>query len=236
MSGARARARAFHGLLASGLVLVVACGRTEPSRTPLSPPAAQTNGRVRPNTSRAAESGDAPEERDEVEIVVTPSDDDDSAHGSGSHGTSAIGAKSSTPPAACSVPGGAPPDCAALPAAASCLGASLSRRACETLGPSVDPRVGAAWLACMRDPANGSSCDSHRIVACGLRAVGNACVDGSYRSLCTEIAASCADMADEITAPVCEKLIGAWKPERRPQMIECLRHGCETGGFGVCLP
>src|SRR4051812_20227330 len=73
MSGARARARAFHGLLASGLVLVVACGRTEPSRTPLSPPAAQANGRVRPNTSRAAESGDAPEDRDEVEIVVTPS-------------------------------------------------------------------------------------------------------------------------------------------------------------------
>jgi hypothetical protein len=88
----------------------------------------------------------------------------------------------------------------------------------------------------MRDPANGAPCDSHRIVDCGLRAVGKACVDGSYRSLCTEIAASCADMADEITAPVCEKLIGAWKPERRLQMIECLRHGCETGGFGVCLP
>jgi len=63
-----------------------------------------------------------------------------------------------------------------------------------------------------------------------------ALVHGSYHGACTDIAAACADMADEITAPVCERLIGAWKPERRPQMIECLRHGCETGGFGVCLP
>ena len=225
MTGTPARARAFHGLLfALPLVAIaVSCSHAEPSRTPLSPPA-RAPGPARPSSSRASESGEAPEERDEVEIVVTPSDDDDSSR------------KSATPAASCSVPAGPAPDCAQLPAASSCLGASLARRACETLGPSVDPRVGTAWLACMRDPANGSSCDARRIVDCGLRAVGNACADGSYRKTCTEIAESCKDMADEITVPVCERLLGAWKPERRQQMLDCLRHGCETGGFGICLP
>jgi hypothetical protein len=232
----RGSACTFQGLCVTALLLALSCGHTEPSKTPLSPPAAQPTGRVRPSTSRALEPGDAPEERDEVEVVVTPSDDDDDSAKHGPNSASAAGAKSSTPAAACSVPAGAPPDCTKLAAASSCLGASLARRACETLGPSVDPRVGAAWLACMRDPASGSSCDSRRIVDCGLRAVGKACVDGSYHGACTDIAAACVDMADEITAPVCERLIGAWKPERRPQMIECLRHGCETGGFGVCLP
>ena len=234
---ASARARAFQGLFFTLLAFAGACARTEPSRTPLSPPPSEP-GRARPSSSRAVEAWEQPEERDEVEVVVTPSDDDDDStkRAASPKIASAAGAKGSVPPAACSVPAGAPPDCAQLPAASSCLGAALSRRACETLGPAVDPRVGAAWLSCMRDPASGSPCDAHRIVACGLRAVEHACVDGSYRSLCTEVAATCADMADEITAPVCERLIGAWKPERRPQMIECLRHGCETGGFGACLP
>jgi hypothetical protein len=232
MTGTPARARAFHCIILALVAIAVSCSHAEPSRTPLSAPAPEP-GPARPSSSRASESGEAPEERDEVEIVVTPSDDDDSSR---SHGAGAASAKSATSAAACSVPAGPPPDCAQLPTASSCLGASLARRACETLGPSVDPRVGAAWLACMRDPTNGSSCESRRIVDCGLRAVGNACVDGSYRTACTEIAASCKDMADEITAPVCERLLGAWKPERRQQMLDCLRHGCETGGFGICLP
>jgi hypothetical protein len=88
----------------------------------------------------------------------------------------------------------------------------------------------------MRDPGSGSACDSHRIISCGLRAVNGAGVDGAYRGFCTQIAAQCSDMADEITAPVCEHLIAAWKPDQRPKMLDCLRQGCETGGFGACLP
>lgn len=236
MSGASARARAFHGLFFALLAFAGACARTEPSRTPLSPPPAKPDGHPRPSSSRAVEAWEQPEERDEVEVVVTPSDDDDDSTKAGPKAASAAGAKGAAPSVTCTVPAGAAPDCTQLAAASSCLGAALSRRACETLGPAVDPRIGAAWLSCMRDPASGSSCDAHRIVACGLRAVEHACVDGSYRGLCTEVAAACADMADEITAPVCERLIGAWKPDRRPQMIECLRHGCDTGGFGACLP
>ena len=89
----------------------------------------------------------------------------------------------------------------------------------------------------MRAPASAAAaCDSHRIVDCGLRAIGAACVDGTFRATCADIATSCADVAPEITAPVCEHLLGAWRPEERPKMLECLHHGCETGGFGACLP
>jgi hypothetical protein len=198
--------------------LALSCSHAEPSRTPLSPAVAHGDGRVRPSSSRALEGGEEQEERNEMEIVVTPSDDDDDT---------ARSAK---------VAPGAAPDCTTLAPASSCLGASIAQRACEKLGPAVDPRVGAAWMSCMRDPASGSPCDSHRIVECGLRAVGGAGVDGSYRAFCERVAGECSDVAEQVTPKVCEQLIAAWKPDRRPQMIECLRHGCETGAFGSCLP
>jgi hypothetical protein len=88
----------------------------------------------------------------------------------------------------------------------------------------------------MRDPASGSPCDSHRIVECGLRAVNGVGADGTYQAFCQQIATDCSDVAEQITGKVCEKLIAAWKPERRSQLLECLRHGCETGAFGSCLP
>jgi len=225
-----------------------ACTQVTPSRAPLSPPTGNHVARAaRPSSSRAFEPSEASEDRDEIEITVQPSDDDDddSARAAKSGRPSSSTTKGATPPSrqaatppppACSVGTGAAPDCGLLPVASSCLGASLARRTCETLGGTVDPKVGAAWLACMRDPASGSPCDSGRIVACGLRAVGGACVDGSYHDLCRELSAECRGMADEITEPVCERLIAAWKPDRRGQMIECLRRGCETGGFGACLP
>ncbi len=199
---------------ALGALVVLSCARGEPSRAPLSPAVPRPDGPVRPSSSRAVEGTEETEERNEVEIVLSPSDDDDTANGASK----------------------APPDCARLTPASSCLGASIAQRACEKLGPAVEPRVGAEWLSCMLDPASGSSCDSHRVVECGLRAVGKAGVDGTYHALCGEIASSCADVAEQITAPVCEHLIAAWRPERRSQIIECLRHGCETGGFGICLP
>jgi hypothetical protein len=205
--------------VATAVLLALSCSRTEPSRTPLSPAVAKADGHARPSSSRALEGGEEAEDRNEMEIVVTPSDDDDD---------SARARKVA--------PAGAAPDCTTLAPASSCLGASIAQRACEKLGPAVDPRVGAAWMSCMRDPSSGSPCDSHRIVECGLRAVGGAGVDGTYHSFCEGIATECSDVAEQITPRVCEQLIAAWKPERRPQMIECLRHGCETGAFGGCLP
>jgi hypothetical protein len=232
---------------AGAFVVVASCGHPEPSRTPLSV-STRTDARTLPSSSRAVEPSDEDEERQELEIVVQPSDDgDDStkARSTRSSGGQRVASPSSakttatasqTPAAVCVASAGPAPDCAALAPASSCLGASIAQRACERLGPALDPRVGAAWMTCMRDPESGSACDSHRVVDCGLRAVGTACVDGAYHALCADIAASCSDVAEQITAPVCERLIGAWKPERRSQIIECLRHGCETGGFGICLP
>ncbi|HVW26295.1 MAG TPA: hypothetical protein VHC69_13080 [Polyangiaceae bacterium] len=198
--------------VAAALLVVTSCGRAEPSRTPLSPAVARADGRVRPSSSRALEGSEETEERNEVEIVVTPSDDD---------------GDDSTKPA---------PDCATLAPASNCLGASVARRACEELGPAVEPRAFAGWMSCMQDPASGSPCDSHRVVACGLRAVGNAGVDGTYHAFCEHVATECSDVAEQITTKVCEQLIATWKPERRSQMLECLKHGCETGAFGGCLP
>ena len=212
------------GFAGVALATATSCGHAEPSRTPLSPPTSHAAGRHEPSSSRAVDPSEEAEDHDEMEIVVTPSDDDDDA------------AATKPSKSTCAVGAGRAPDCAALPPASGCLGASIAQRACEKLGPVVDARVGAAWLSCMNDPASGPACDSHRVVTCGLRAVGGACVDGAYHARCAEIAKSCADVAEEITAPVCEHLIAAWKPERRSQMIECLRHGCETGGFGICLP
>jgi hypothetical protein len=204
----------------AAVLLALSCSRVEPSRTPLSPAVASGDGRAPPSSSRFVEGDEEAEERNEMEIVVTPSDDDDGDDAARSG----------------KVASGAAPDCATLASASGCLGASLAQRTCEKVGPAVDPRVGAAWLSCMRDPASGSPCDSHRIVECGLRAVGGAGVDGTYRAFCENVATECSDVAEQITPKVCEQLIAAWKPERRPQMIECLRHGCETGAFGGCLP
>jgi hypothetical protein len=125
--------------------------------------------------------------------------------------------------APCPAEEGPPPDCAALPEAA-CLGATLTRRACETVGPLIRPSAAVRWLDC------------GRIVACGLRAAGTACVDGAFRDLCGTLAAQCVDVAPEITGPVCEQLLGAFRPEHRQKLIDCLRQGCGTGAFGICLP
>lgn len=131
---------------------------------------------------------------------------------------------------------GPPPDCATLPESA-CLGAILTRRACETVAPLLRPSAAAHWLGCVRERGDPeSACDSGRIVACGLRAAGTACVDGSFRDLCGTLAADCVDVAPEITGPVCEQLLGAFRPEHRQKLIDCLRQGCSTGGFGICLP
>jgi hypothetical protein len=107
---------------------------------------------------------------------------------------------------------------------------------CESFGPLVEPRIGAAWLACMQDTASGSSCDSHRMFDCGMSAVKQSRPDGTFQTFCADMAAECRDVAAEITAPVCEHLIAAWKPEHRPQIVDCLRNACESGAFGACLP
>jgi hypothetical protein len=139
--------------------------------------------------------------------------------------------------AACPPSDGPAPDCSLLPSDNSCLGASLTRRACEAVGPALDPRVGAAWVECLQGRRAGADpCDAHRIVSCGLEAVASACVEGAFRGQCEAIARGCADVLPEITVPVCEKLLGAWKPDQRSRMVDCLTQGCETGGFGVCLP
>jgi hypothetical protein len=203
--------------------LALACSAPQASRAPLSPPAAEPEPTQRPSSSRSSE-GAGEHQRTEVELGARSSgggdDDDDTSR------------RAACPPAP-----GAPPDCSLLPAERSCLGAALARRACESVGPALDPRVGAAWLECLREREPGSDpCDSHRIVACGLRAVQGACVEEAFHAECEAIARGCADVAPEITAPVCEKLLGAWKPDHRSKIIDCLTQGCESGGFGACLP
>jgi len=89
----------------------------------------------------------------------------------------------------------------------------------------------------MREPTEKArECETSRIFDCGLKVIGSACVDGSQRATCAEIAKSCSDFAPEITPTVCERALGAWKPERREFLLQCLRRGCDVGGFGACLP
>jgi hypothetical protein len=89
----------------------------------------------------------------------------------------------------------------------------------------------------MRAPTDKSrECETSRIFECGLEAIESACVDGSQRATCAEIAKSCADFAPEITVTVCERALGAWKPDRREFLLQCFRQGCDSGGFGACLP
>jgi hypothetical protein len=140
---------------------------------------------------------------------------------------------------------GAPPSCALL-SDASCLGATLARRACETVGPLLLPRVAERWTECLaakapgavadERPNPGSPCDSGRILKCAFRAAEAACIDGSFRELCKRLAEDCADVAPEITSVRCEQLLGAFRPTERPKLIDCLEQGCGTGSFGVCLP
>lgn len=139
-------------------------------------------------------------------------------------------------PRVCPSGDGPPPDCSVLPTDA-CLGASLARRACESVGPWLDPGAASRFIGCLLDRKDArSACDSGRIVACGFRAAEDACVDGSYRELCRTLATDCADVAPEITAARCEQLLGAFRPVQRPKLVDCLRQGCGTGAFGVCLP
>jgi hypothetical protein len=117
------------------------------------------------------------------------------------------------------------------------MGQVLARRVCETVGPSLDPRVASIWLSCMREQTEKSrECETSRIFDCGLKAIEGACVDGSQRKTCAEIAKSCSEFAPEINATVCERALGAWKPERRDFLLQCLRRGCDVGDFGACLP
>jgi len=117
------------------------------------------------------------------------------------------------------------------------MGQILARRVCETVAPSLDPRVAGLWMTCMRDRVDKSrECETSRIFDCGLKAIDSACVDGSQRKTCAAIAKSCSEFAPEITATVCERALGAWRPEKRESLLECLHHGCEIGDFGACLP
>ena len=116
------------------------------------------------------------------------------------------------------------------------MGQVLARRVCETVAPALDPRVAATWLSCMRRSDKAHECETSRIFDCGLTAIEGACVDGSQRATCAEIAKSCSEFAPEITVAVCERALGAWKPERREFLLQCLRRGCDIGDFGACLP
>lgn len=117
------------------------------------------------------------------------------------------------------------------------MGQVLARRVCETVGPALDPRVAAIWSACMREHTDKSrECETSRIFDCGLKAIENACVDGSQRKTCAEIAKNCSEFAPEITTTVCERALGAWKPDRRENLLYCLRRACDVGDFGACLP
>jgi hypothetical protein len=117
------------------------------------------------------------------------------------------------------------------------MGQLLARRVCETVGPALDPSVGGAWLKCMRERIDKAhECETSRIFDCGLKAIRGACVDGTNRATCAEIAKSCSEFAPEITTTVCERALGAWRPERREELLNCLRRGCDVGDFGACLP
>ena len=117
------------------------------------------------------------------------------------------------------------------------MGQLLARRVCETVAPALDSRVAALWMTCMRARVDKSrECDTSRIFDCGLKAIAGACVDGSQKKTCRAIATSCSEFAPEITATVCERALGAWRPERRDGLLECLHRGCEIGDFGACLP
>lgn len=224
----------FH---AAALVAAMACGQPVPASTPLARGGGGAPGVSRPSSTRAADGIDSTEGKDiekgDASHMGVGDDDDDSTR----RIQSSPGG--GTPSGECRAPVSGPPlDCSRLPRGSStCMGQMLAHRVCETVGPSLDPRVGAAWLACMREPTEkGRECETSRIFDCGLKVIGNACVDGSQRATCAEIAKSCADFAPEVTATVCERALGAWKPERRDFLLQCLRRGCDVGDFGACLP
>jgi hypothetical protein len=218
--------------------LWVGCGQPVPASTPLARGAAGAQTAARPSSSRAEGSesneGKDIEKGDAGHMGVGDDDDDDSTGRirSSSTGGGAIGSE-------CQKPASGPPlDCSRLPRGTSaCMGQVLARRVCETVGPSLDQRVATTWSACMREPIEKSrECDTSRIFDCGLKAIESACVDGSQKATCAEIAKSCSDFAPEITVTVCERLLGAWKPDRRDFLLQCLRRGCDVGDFGACLP
>jgi hypothetical protein len=147
----------------------------------------------------------------------------------------------------CAADVGPAPSCARL-SDATCLGATLARRACETAGPLLLPSVAERWVTCLSTPADGSSatgpsaanrdaaCDSSRILPCGFVAAESVCIDGSFHELCGRLSEDCTDVAPEITVRRCEQLLSAFRPNERPKMIDCLRQGCGSGSFGACLP
>ena len=226
-------------------VFAIACASSRPSSSPLSAPVAGVQARhAEPSSSRYVDPNEQPEEQESQDIMVDDSDDDDGDDAVKSRGLAeapsrpaASVASGTTTGASCTVPEGAPPDCSALEPDPSCLGASIARRVCESFGPRLDPRVSAAWTRCLSGKPGGPvACDTAHVVDCGMHAIQGACVDGSFHDACQGIARECADVAPEITGVVCERLLGAWKPDGRQKMLECLKHGCETGGFGACLP
>jgi len=213
------------------------CGKPVPASTPLAQGGSGPAHAARPSSTRAIEGSESTEgkEIDKGDAGhMGAGDDDDSVRRAPSSST---GGGRTGPE--CGRPASGPPlDCSLLPRGSStCMGQVLARRVCETVGPSLDPHVASIWMACMRAPTEKSrECETSRIFDCGLKAIESACVDGSQRATCAEIAKSCSDFAPEITVNVCERELGAWKPERRDFLLQCFRQGCDSGGFGACLP
>jgi hypothetical protein len=236
-------ATAPHRFFVLPLALVAAaasCGRPTPASAPLSEEAARPAPR-RQTSSRAFETLEgtpAPQNEPEqiIEIDADPDDPGDSTKSG--RGSAVLGGPGRGGTPGCTPSRGPAIDCAILGRGASCLGARLAERACETWAPSLDPKVGAAWLECMAGAkANASTaCDTATITNCGLHAIEDACVDGSYSAKCRDIAAECAEMTPVLTQAVCERAISSFRPAQRAGIAECLRHGCETGAFGSCIP
>jgi hypothetical protein len=220
------------------------CSRPSPASMPLSPEAARAEER-RPESSRVDGPESPPPENPPEQIIEIDPDDDPDDPGNVGHGvprssTGAASAAGRDPEGgACTVGRGPAIDCSVLgKGTSSCLGARLAERACETWAPSLDPRVGAAWLDCMASAKSDAAarCDTATITNCGLHAIEGACVDGTYRRKCRDIATECAEMTPVLTEAVCERAVSAFRPEQRPAIAECLLHGCQTGAFGSCIP
>src|SRR5262249_20196292 len=159
-------------------------------------------------------------EKNEAEPAPPGDDDDDSAKRPlGAPGPRTV---------ECRVSAGPSVDCNRMPrGSATCMGQVLARRVCETVAPALGPAIAAEWLTCMLARADaGHECDTNRIFDCGLAAIGAACVDGTERATCGEIAKSCSDFVPELSASVCEHALGAWRPERRESLLSCFHHAC----------
>jgi hypothetical protein len=135
----------------------------------------------------------------------------------------------------------ASPDCARIGAegAQSCLAVTLAIRVCETWGPLLRPRVAEGFVGCLSKDSPTSvraTCDTSGIMRCGFEAIAGVRPTGVDAALCTEVARDCEEVAPDLTRPVCERAVAAFRPGARSQITECLQHGCQTGAFGSCIP